>query len=234
MIPTYNRLQFLPKTLDSVYRQTIADFDVVIFDDGSTDGTREWIKARGFPRLRYARREGRRGAGAARNAALRRAKGEFLAFLDSDDTWEPSYLETMVAALENGPAVAACCDMNLIDSRDRLIMRDYLRNGSPSRPQNLLGLPFFPMLGATVMRRSALPTVGRFDETFRRVCDDWDFLCRMARRHGESSFRMIPRSLASYRRHGGQSTADLAPAVERERLLDFAYWFHVGQRRAER
>ena len=232
LITAFNRLDFLPRTLDSVYAQTFADFDVAVFDDGSTDGTREWIAARHFPRLRCARSERNLGPAAARNAALAGASGEFAAFLDSDDLWDPDYLRTMIAALKSGTAAVACCDVAAIDARDRVTTPDFLRLTRDAVVRPLLGLPFIPIPSAAVVRRSAQAGTRWFDENFHRLHDDKDFFCRLARRRGRAAFHFIRRSLVFYRRHGVQVSAGEPAAhdeAQRKAALDEAY-FHSKHR----
>ncbi|MFV0422308.1 glycosyltransferase family 2 protein [Oleidesulfovibrio sp.] len=93
IIPTYNRRQFLCDAIDSVLEQTFVDFELIVADDGSTDGTYEMIcSSYDDPRLRILRLQNS-GASAARNAAMQESCGRWLAFLDSDDTWLPQKLQ---------------------------------------------------------------------------------------------------------------------------------------------
>jgi glycosyltransferase involved in cell wall biosynthesis len=95
VIPTYNRGRCLPDTVGSVLAQTVAPLEVLVVDDGSSDDTRE-ICARFPPSVRYVGRPNG-GASAARNTGMRAARGEFIAFLDADDVWEPGKLEVQLA-----------------------------------------------------------------------------------------------------------------------------------------
>jgi len=99
IVPTYNRAHVLPRAIDSVFAQTMGDFELIIVDDASTDTTQELIESIDDPRVRYMRHETNLYAGAARNTGLDAAKGEFIAFLDSDDAWLPHKLEQQVAGL---------------------------------------------------------------------------------------------------------------------------------------
>ncbi len=92
IVPTFNRLAFLQQTLESVWVQRFTDFEVIVIDDGSTDGTRDWLamhggRARAFTQANH-------GPSAARNAGASHARGEYLALLDSDDLWFPWTLDT--------------------------------------------------------------------------------------------------------------------------------------------
>ncbi len=91
IIPTFNRLELLSRTLETVWNQQFGDFEVIVVDDGSTDGTLSYLKNQ-KNRLQFIS-QNNRGPGAARNAAARNASGEYLAFLDSDDLWFPWTLD---------------------------------------------------------------------------------------------------------------------------------------------
>ncbi len=101
VIPTFNRASVVLEAVDSILAQSMTDLEILVVDDGSTDGTGDLIAVRfaNEPRLRY-RYQPNAGVAAARNAALDLATGEFVAFLDSDDTWQPWHLGLMLAALD--------------------------------------------------------------------------------------------------------------------------------------
>src|SRR5215212_5269413 len=102
VIPAYNVAPYIPETLNSVFAQTFTEFEVIVVDDGSPDGEElERALKPYLDRVRYVRQENR-GAGAARNRGVREARGEFIAFLDSDDLWMPEYLEKQVRFLREG------------------------------------------------------------------------------------------------------------------------------------
>jgi glycosyltransferase involved in cell wall biosynthesis len=90
VIPTYNCAKFLGRTIDSALRQTYRDFEIIVVDDGSTDGTQALVAAY-EESVRYVYQTNQ-GASAARNAALSRASGELIAYLDADDLWRPDKL----------------------------------------------------------------------------------------------------------------------------------------------
>ena len=107
VIPTYNRANLLPKTLDSVFAQTFKNYEVIVVDDGSTDGTQDYLK---WSENRITvLTQPNRGPGAARNLGVRHAKGEYIAFLDSDDLWFPWTLQVYaeVVRSENCPSFIA-------------------------------------------------------------------------------------------------------------------------------
>ena len=99
IIPTYNRSALVKEAVESVLAQTLGDLEVLVVDDGSTDDTRKTIEAIKDKRVRYFYKENG-GVSSARNIGLRQATGEYIAFLDSDDLWEPDYLNTMISAIK--------------------------------------------------------------------------------------------------------------------------------------
>jgi GT2 family glycosyltransferase len=97
VIPTYNRVHLLARTLDSVWRQNFTDFEVVVVDDGSNDGTQDYLRSLG-DRIRIVQ-QANGGPGAARNAGVRAASGKYVALLDSDDLWFPWTLNMFALAI---------------------------------------------------------------------------------------------------------------------------------------
>ena len=106
VIPTFNRQKVLPRAVMSVLHQSHRAAEVVVVDDGSTDGTAELIAAR-FGSVEILRQDNR-GVSAARNAGIRATRGDWVAFLDSDDEWKPDKLERQLAALESEPGFKIC------------------------------------------------------------------------------------------------------------------------------
>lgn len=99
ILPTYNRAAYLIRAMQSVLSQDYENLELLIIDDGSLDGTRDVVEAEKDSRVRYMRTPVNRGAAAARNAGIRRAKGEYLAFQDSDDKWLPGKLTKQIELL---------------------------------------------------------------------------------------------------------------------------------------
>lgn len=99
IIPTYNRVHILPVSIDSVLCQTYDNLEVIVVDDGSTDGTESFVRGLADGRVRYIRNTGNHGPAAARNLGVRLAEGEYVAFQDSDDEWRPDKLEKQMPFL---------------------------------------------------------------------------------------------------------------------------------------
>src|SRR5690348_2664864 len=126
IIPTYNRARLVGRAIQSVLAQTYRDIEVIIVDDGSVDDTRAVVQAFG-PRVRYFYQENA-GVTAARNLGMGNARGEFLAFLDSDDAWAPWKVESQLAALScHAEAGLVWTDMSALDPHGRVLSDRYLR-----------------------------------------------------------------------------------------------------------
>jgi hypothetical protein len=106
IIPLYNKAPYIQRALDSVLAQTFRDFELIVVDDGSTDGGAEIVARCSDPQVRIIR-QSNAGPGAARNRGLSAAQGELVAFLDADDEWLPEFLARATAHLDHHPEVAA-------------------------------------------------------------------------------------------------------------------------------
>ena len=106
VIPLYNKKESVAHTLKCVLMQTYQDFEVVVVDDGSTDGSAEIVEGVDDGRIRLIRQENG-GVSAARNRGIKEAKREYVAFLDADDEWKPEHLQTLVGLMEKYPQCGA-------------------------------------------------------------------------------------------------------------------------------
>lgn len=181
LIPTYNRAELLLRAIKSVVAQTFQDIEVLIIDDGSTDGTAETVEAIRDARVRYLRQPQNGGVAAARNRGLREAQGEFVAFLDSDDEWLPGKLERQVGALRQAPP-----DVALVYTGVETVLADGSRQVALARQRGHL---YRAMLeqnvihggGSNVMiRRDVVATVGFFHEGMPAI-EDYEYWLRITR-----------------------------------------------------
>lgn len=184
IIPAYNAAAFIGETLDSVYAQTFSDFEVIVVNDGSPD-TEDLERAlkRFPPSLRYLKQENS-GAAAARNRGIRAATGEFVAFLDADDTWLPSFLEKQVGVLDREHADVVWADARLY-GESPLAGRTFMEiqpSFSEVTPENLLAVKVTVLTSTVVARRQPILEVGLFDFELRRG-QDFELWLRLAR-HG--------------------------------------------------
>lgn len=184
IIPAYNAAEYIGETLDSVYAQTFSDFEVIVVNDGSPDTEDlERALARFPPSLRYLTQENS-GAAAARNTGIRAAEGEFVAFLDADDTWLPAFLEKQVELLSRRQADVVWADA-LIYGDSPLSGRTFMQV-QPSHgevtPESLLSVKVTVLTSTVVSRRQPVLDVGLFDVSLRRG-QDFELWLRLAR-HG--------------------------------------------------
>lgn len=122
VIPTYNRVRYLKQALDSVLGQTFKDFDIIVVDDNSTDGTKELVTSYG-DNVRYILQENRE-RGTARNNGIKNSSAEYIAFLDSDDMWLPNHLEICLKALRQDPeAGLSFSGSYIVDEKGKIISK---------------------------------------------------------------------------------------------------------------
>ncbi len=190
IIPAYNRADCLGRALESVKAQGIADLEVILGDDASTDSTVELASAL-LPGLKVARLSTNRGASAARNAALKLAKGDYIAFLDSDDEWAPGKLEAQIDFLEENPEIGLCGSGHLLVSRDGERIPYPGKNPADWRKELHIAESFHGA-STSVVRREVLESVGFFDENLR-VLEDWDWLLRISQKY---PIHVLPEQLA--------------------------------------
>lgn len=182
IIPAYNRLDDFRRTLASLAAQSFADFEVIVVDDGSTESIASVVKNFTFPALNLIRHSQNRGAAAARNTGIQNSRGHWVAFLDSDDTWEKDKLALQVAHLQNHGEGSRAASTGFHLHRDGRTFAVSLTM-PPGRFRNeiLFGCTICP--GSTLMvERAIFDDVGPFDENLRRL-EDWDWLLRFAERY---------------------------------------------------
>jgi glycosyltransferase involved in cell wall biosynthesis len=179
VIPTQNRRELIRRAIDSARAQTRPAGELIVVDDGSTDDTAGFV-ADAYPDVRLLRQENR-GVSAARNAGIRVAKGELIAFLDSDDEWLPRKLERQLQAMQESQG-ALLCHTNEI----------WIRNGrrvNPMRKHQKFGgrifekaLPLCVISPSSVLvDRRLFEEVGLFDESLP-ACEDYDLWLRVCAR----------------------------------------------------
>ncbi len=180
VIPTYNRAGVLYYALHSVLSQTMQDFEIYVIDDAGTDSTPELIEHFKDPRIHYIRFETNQKAAAARNAGMERAKGKYIAFLDSDDEWLPTKLEKQVACLEALSDEWGCCYTGAFVNKVGGLTRNrlYQPTKSGALVKDLLMGNFVIWTPTFMFRRQCLDEVGLMDRQLVRS-QDVDFYIRM-------------------------------------------------------
>lgn len=163
VIPLYNKAQSFPYTLCSVLNQTYNDFEVVVVDDGSTDGSADCVKQYEDSRIRLIRQENK-GVSSARNTGIREAKGEYVCFLDADDAWAPDYLSTLVALISDYPDKGLYC----LGFKERYKSNDeeitYQRDTYRGVVENPWKTNYRIWTGSVSAKRERILKVGLFDE----------------------------------------------------------------------
>lgn len=209
IIPAYNKAATIGSTVESVFRQTVRETEVIVVDDGSTDGTGEKLRRFG-DKIRLFRQD-REGVSSARNRGIREARGPFVAFLDGDDLWLPKKLEIQLNRLEQtGGPEAVQCSVYLVDNRLRAI-GSRLCNPAQDRLLDFLLFRNLPGFGSTLLaRRAAMERLGGFG-TDLVILEDWDLACRLARSEALAS---IPDFLVLYRQHPGNRSRRVEIHVE--------------------
>lgn len=183
IIPTFNRRELVVKAIDCVLAQTFPVEDIVVVDDGSTDGTAEALAQAYGDRIRLVR-QANAGVSAARNRGLEMARGEFISLLDSDDLWLPEKTERQVGFLEAHPGFGmVLCDIMQVDRDGHDIApihrRDFIPEDGPVLKWVLRQPALAPL--SAMFRREVYETVGGFDVALR-TAEDIDFHLRVARR----------------------------------------------------
>jgi glycosyltransferase involved in cell wall biosynthesis len=223
ILPVYNGARYVAAAIESVFAQTYRDWELLIVDDGSADGTPAVL-------ARYADRPGvtlirqeNTGLAGARNAGIRQARGDLLGLLDADDEWLPGFLAAFVALAAQRPEAvvfygsARCMDA---EGRDLPQVAAIPPAASSDLYATLLRANFLNS-SAVVARRAAVVEAGLFDASLRS-CEDWDLWLRLSR---TQSFAYVPGSLVRFRLHGGSLSTDVGGM---ERAADAVIAKHFG------
>jgi glycosyltransferase involved in cell wall biosynthesis len=203
VMPVYNRARFAPQAIDSVLRQSHADWELLIVDDGSEDDLAGAIAPYlADPRIRLLR-EPHRGSTAARNAALRGARGAVIAYLDSDNLWAPNFLSLAADALRRDPEVDLVYG---VLSSAHHGLGDHVLLFRPFDREALLEANYIDM-NVVVHRASLVQRFGGFDEALSRMVD-WDMMLRYSEHRPAQG---IPALAARYRVVDSLRITDNAP-----------------------
>ena len=203
VIATYNRADLLPETIESVLNQRFQDFELIVVDDGSTDGTREVLGAYGA-RLRYIYQENR-GPSAARNLGVRNARGAWIAIQDSDDLMTPEHLETLVGyAHEHSDCAMVFANGSYLGGAEH--NRETIIPALKSRRLAEQGVGLADLFERSIVRLQAAliskpcyDAVGGHDESLR-ICMDLDLSFRL---FAKFPVAYLDQVLFLYRKHEG-------------------------------
>ena len=198
ILPSWNRADWLKKSIDSVLEQTFRDFELIVVDDASTDSTQEilTIYSGKFRSITFAKNL---GVSASRNAAVKNCDSEWIAFLDSDDFWHPHKLQKQIAQT----VIRAECPIHFTDE---IWIRNGVRVNPKKKHQKLEGWIFKPSLelclmspSTVLLKRDLFEVHGLFDETLP-ICEDYDLWLRLTAQH---QVALLNEKLMT--RHGGHA-----------------------------
>jgi glycosyltransferase involved in cell wall biosynthesis len=216
VVPLYNKARYVRRCLESVCRQTFRDFEIIVVNDGSTDGSEGVVASVNDPRL-ILRHQANAGPGAARNRGLREARGEYVAFLDADDEWLPEYLERSVRALHETPEAASVTSCSTEPPWDDRVERLWRKRGitegthrvtASLAPALLVQMVAYMLPCSTVARASVTRVYGGFYERDRCLYAEDAFLWLQVILNRPVVFRLEP--LVRIHRDAAELSGNLA------------------------
>ena len=180
IIPTYNRKKTLARAIQSVINQSLSPFEILIVDDGSNDGTEEWVKDN-FQNIKYIY-QNNHGVSSARNIGIENAYGDWVAFLDSDDEWLPNKLYEQVKAIDSNPEIK-------FFHTNEIWIRNGIRVNQMKKHKKYGGYIFEKCLdicrispSSALIQKEVFDNIGIFDESLR-VCEDYDLWLRITSKY---------------------------------------------------
>ena len=204
IIPCHNAAPHLPASVGSVLAQTFTQWELIAIDDGSSDSTLKWLRAQTDPRI-HTHTQSNQGVSVARNVGLAAARGDYVAFLDADDSWAPDFLEKMRDALQARPsAVLAYCGWQHLrlpnDRGEPFVPPDYEND---QKTETLFAGCRWPIHAALVKREAVLAANG-FDAALKNA-EDYALWLRVAT---TAPIVRVPEVLAFYHHHQGEQASD--------------------------
>lgn len=194
IVPTHNRRHLLSQAINSILRQRQVSIEIVVVDDGSTDGTGPWLDgvAAKDPRIKVVRHAQPRFISCARNAGIAHASGRWLAFCDDDDIWAPDKLAAQLGALRASSARWCCTGIVVVDERLEIVGHQQVRGGEVLA--GLLEANAIPT-SSVIAELGLIREIGGFDPALRGS-EDWDAWIRLAQ---HSTLAAVNRPLIAYR-----------------------------------
>ena len=217
IMPAYNTARLIAASLDSVLKQSFQDFEILVVNDGSPDtAALEEVLAPYLEKIVYIKQENKRAAG-ARNTAIRQARGEFLAFLDSDDAWLPDHLSSQVKLFTEDPTLGLVYSncFAFADPKQTDEFMDRCPSQGPATFDALIVERCQIPISTVVARKSAIVKAGLFDEGLVR-CDDYDMWIRTAFHGGKIAYSRKVQARLNEGRSGSLGVSDAKMAE--------AYW----------
>ena len=221
VLPVFNRLRYLRTALDSVFEQSFQDWELLIADDGSDVETRDHLRTlQDGHRIKVLWLAHTGNPSAVRNAALRDATGDYIAFLDSDDVWTPGKLQTQIARLHSTGAFKwSYTGFSLVDDSGNAITRPRMQRSGPfvgSTLDRLVREEALIVTPSVVVRRDLIELAGGYNEELL-ACEDYELWMRLAS-HAEADF--IDEPLVLVRRHAEHSFDDITCLENLRRAIE--------------
>ncbi|PSB10599.1 glycosyl transferase family A [Pleurocapsa sp. CCALA 161] len=233
VIPTYNSETTIQETIESVQKQTFSDFEIIVIDDGSQDGTIELVKSlvKLEPRLKIFCYENA-GVAVARNRGIELAQGEFISLLDADDLWTPDKLELQLKALKDHPqAGVAYSWTNPIDEQGKILFLGTRPIWEGNVYGKLLQTNFLSNGSNILVRREAIESICGFPTDFP-VASDWDFYLKLA---FKCSFVVVPQYQILYRQRSNSMSSNIEVLMQENcAVLEKAYYIAPAELKSSR
>ena len=196
MMPTYNNAKYIKQAIESIYAQNYDNIEIIVVDDGSTDNTKGIVQQ--YKDIKYFYIE-HKGISVARNTALEKSKGEYIAFLDSDDYWLPNKLNTQMQYFKDHP------DCEIVFTKYENFFEDEkLKTNKRAMHEKMMEKFLKQYLPSSVIKKELFEKYGNFDENFSGV-EDTEFLYRLLKK-GASISHIIPEVFYIRRIHGQNVT----------------------------
>ena len=183
IMPTFNRAHILGRSINSVINQTYHDWELLLVDDASSDNTSEIILSYNDNRIKYYTHSRNMGGNAARNTGLRHARGNYIAFLDSDDEWMPTKLERQLAIIDDRESEAGVIytGFSYINGNNQVIKKFVPKVNGNIRP-DIFHKNYIGTLSTLLALKECFRECGGFDETLPS-CQDWDLYIRISEKY---------------------------------------------------
>jgi len=219
VIPCFNDGDFIEETLNSVFKQTFQDFQIIIVDDGSNKSTKEILKTLKDDRIHIIT-QNNRGPSSARNIGIKNSKSEYILIIDSDDTFEASFLEKAMVILNDNPQIGGVSShCNIFVNKNKIISEHRPKGGGVTNflfDNNSVSF--------ALIRKKIWEEVGGYDQKMIHGFEDWEFWIAITKKGWKVG--MIPELLFNYRIKNKNSVDKNAKMNYRESNLSYIYKKH--------
>ena len=225
IIPAYNKQDSISETLNSIYKQTFVNFEIIVIDDGSTDNTKQVVES--FEKSVVYIYQDNQGQGAARNQGIKAAKGDYIVFLDADDYWEPEFLETCYHFMETHPDLVAVntAQKTYYNETDFVIHPKALMQENPVVIEDFFGIwakHDHIRTGTAMIRKTIIDKAG-FQNAALRVSQDLEYWALIAT-YGTWGFIPQPLWVGNSRVHANKTGWSKKYSIRRRLCPDVEEW----------